>query len=147
MRPTLWLRIAAVVALFNAVGHTMGLLSKPHDSEAQAAIAAMQMHHFNAMGSLRTFWDFYFGFSLIITVSLLLVAALCWQLSDLAKTEPARARPLIGSLCLATIAFAALSLIYLFAAPTVTITTIAACLMLAWRSAYFPAAVRPMSRL
>jgi hypothetical protein len=131
VKPTLWLRIAAVLALLNAVGHTAGLLSKPGAPEAQAAIQAMQSHQFDAMGSMRTYWDFYYGFSLIITVTLLLVAVLSWQLAAMAKAEPARVLPLIASLCAATITFAILSWIYLFAAPTVTITAISACLVVA----------------
>jgi hypothetical protein len=132
MKTTLWLRIAAGLALFNAAGHTIGLLAPPHDPEAQAAIGAMQLHHFNAMGSTRTFWDFYYGFSLIITVTLLLVAVLCWQLASLAKTDPARVRPLIASLCAAAVAFTILSWLYLFAAPTLTIAAISVSLAVAW---------------
>jgi len=110
----------------------MGLLTPPRDPEAKAAVQAMQAHSFNAMGTLRTFWDFYFGFSLSITVSLLLVALLCWQLAALANVDAGRARPLIGSVCLATCSFAVLSVIYLFAAPTVTISAISACVLGAW---------------
>jgi hypothetical protein len=39
----------------------MGLLTPRRDPEAKAAVQAMQAHSFNAMGSMRTFWDFYFG--------------------------------------------------------------------------------------
>jgi hypothetical protein len=132
MTATVWLRIASVIAVINAAFHTIGLLTPPRDPEANAAVLAMQAHQFNAMGSMRTFWDFYFGFSLSITVSLLLVAMLCWQLGDLAKVDAGRARPLIGSVCLATCSFAILSVIYLFAAPTVTISAISACVLGAW---------------
>jgi hypothetical protein len=111
----------------------MGLFAKPQDPEAQAAVTAMQAHSFNAMGSLRNFWDFYSGFSLIITVTLLLIAVLCWQLGSLAKTQSTLARPMIASLCAAAIGFAILSWFYLFAAPTITITAIAICLTIAWR--------------
>ena len=132
MTTTIWLRIASVLAVFNVVFHTMGLLLPPRDPEVRAAVLSMQAHHFNAMGSARTFWDFYSGFSLIITVSLLLVAALCWQLAALVKVDAGRMRPLIGSLSLAACGFAVLSAVYLFAAPTVAIAAIAACIVAAW---------------
>jgi hypothetical protein len=68
--------------------------------------------HFDAMGSLRTYWDFYLGFGLYLTVNLLLLSALMWQLASVVKTEPAIARPFIGLLCIAFLAFAFLSSLY-----------------------------------
>ena len=131
MKPTLWLRIAAGLALFNAVGHTIGQLSTPTDTEALSAVQAMQAHRFEVMGSTRTYWDFFTGFSVFITITVLLVAVLCWQLASLAKSAPRMARPMIAALAIAYVGYSVLGWLYLFAAPELNIAATAACLLMA----------------
>ena len=43
----------------------------------------MQSTHFYIMGSSRTYWDFYVGFGLFVSVFLLLAVVLAWQLGRL----------------------------------------------------------------
>ena len=106
MKPQLLLRIAAVLTLIHAVLHTVGgLLGEPsHGPEERAVIAAMKASVFDFMGSPRTYWDFYFGFGLFLSVGLVLQAVLLWQLAALAKSDPAKARPFMISLFLAFVA-------------------------------------------
>jgi hypothetical protein len=112
-----------------------GLLSGTSKNQSEISVLnAMKALHFDAMGSLRTYWDFYFGFGLFLTVTLLLLAVLLWQLASLVKTEPATARPFIGVLCIAYLVFAMLSWLYFFIAPLVVEAVIALLLGLAYAS-------------
>jgi hypothetical protein len=73
-------------ALLNAFA---GLLSGTSKNDEEVALLdAMKALHFDAMGSLRTYWDFNFGFGLFLTVNLLLLSALLCQLASVVKTEP-----------------------------------------------------------
>jgi hypothetical protein len=137
MTPTLFLRIASVFTVIHSILHTIGgVLSKPKDPEQIAVIETMKSHTFNVMGSMRTFWDFFFGYGLGVTVTLLIQGILFWMLGSLVKTSPAVVRPIVG---LFAINFAVMSIIvskYFFIAPGVTEVLIAVSLA----AAYFTAA-------
>ena len=135
MKKISWLKVASIVLLLNFAGHMLGLLSSAKSPDVREAVASMQSHSFHAGSVVRTFWDFYFGFSLIVGMSLLLMAVLCWQLDSLLKASPERARPMVAVLCMTATGFAAVAWIYIFAVPAMFITVIAACL---W-TAYFTA--------
>jgi hypothetical protein len=88
MRPTLLYRIAAVVNLLFAIGHTAGFLSfQPKAPEGQAAVRAMAVA-FIEDGTRFSYADFYKGFGLNITLMMLLVAVLTWWLGNLARVTP-----------------------------------------------------------
>ena len=112
-----------------------GLLSGTSKNQEEVALLnAMKALHFDAMGSLRTYWDFYYGFGLFLTVNLLLLSALLWRLASLVRVEPATARPFVGLLCIAFFAFAVLSWLYFFIAPLVVEAMVALLLGLAYAS-------------
>lgn len=134
LKPHVLLRAASIPALLHALLNTFaGLLSGTSDNRAEVAVLiAMKALRFDAMGSSRTYRDFYFGFGLFLTVSMALISALLWQLASLAKTEAAIARPFVGSLCAAFIAFALVSGLYFFIAPLVLEIVVAIILGLAF---------------
>jgi hypothetical protein len=133
MTPTLFLRIASVLTVLHSILHTIGgVLSKPKDLEQIAVIETMKSHTFNVMGSLRTFWDFFFGYGLGVTVTLLIQGILFWMLGSIVKTSPAAVKPIVG---LFAINFAVMSIIvskYFFIAPGVTEVLIAVSLAAAY---------------
>ena len=100
-----------------------------------AVVEAMREDHFAVVGVSRSYWDFYFGFGLIISVMQLMQAAVLWQLGTLAKTDAARLRPIIAVFCVSLVANAVLSWMYFFAIPVVTAVLIAICPALAFVSA------------
>jgi fucose 4-O-acetylase-like acetyltransferase len=109
MRPSIALRIASIVTLVLAAGHTSGFPWTPNQTPAGAVLVShMKSIHFDVMGFSRTYWDFYLGFGLTISVCLLLFAVLLWQLGAAANTEPQRARPAIATLF---VGFAAIALL------------------------------------
>lgn len=88
MRPSLFFRIAAIVNLLFAVGHTAGFLTfQPKSAEGQAAIRAMAVV-FNEDGAHYSYVGFYKGFGLSCTLAMLLIAVWSWWLGGLAKTAP-----------------------------------------------------------
>ena len=135
MRTAALLRVASVITLLFAAGHTMGGLdswSPPGDTEV---LRSMRSFRFDAMGWTRTYWDFYVGFGLYITVLLLLQAVLLWQLASVAKAGSVRVRPLIASFLVVSAACAVVAWKFIVLPPVVFSLVIAACLAAAYRSA------------
>lgn len=91
----------------------------------------MKSFHFEVMGSSRTHWDFYQGFSLFVIVTPLLLAVLIWLLGDLARTQPSQARPMVWALAVGVIFFAIIGWTNFFLAPALTNTLAALCLVMA----------------
>jgi hypothetical protein len=136
MKTSPLLKIAAVLMFLYFVGHTAGAPWTPGETPADVAVVnAMKSEHFPVIGSQRSYWDFYFGFGLIISVMQLFQAVVLWQLAILAKTDAARIRPIIAVFCASLVINAALSWIYFFAIPVVIALMIAICLALAFVSA------------
>jgi hypothetical protein len=127
-----FLRIAAVLTLLYCVGHTSGMPWTPYtDPEAASVLETMKSHSFEEQGFMGTYWDLYFGFGLIISVYLLVQAAVLWQVASLAKTDVIRVRPIVVSFLIAFVINAALSWKYFFAVPVVMAGLIAICLAIA----------------
>jgi hypothetical protein len=142
MKPVMYLRAASLLTLLHAVLHTIGgVFGKPDPGPQQAAVAAMKANQFPLMGVTRSYWDFYMGMGLTVTISLTIVAIVFWQLSSLAKTDSYRLRPIYATFLVAFIAFAVNSYFYFFAAPVVVELMIALCLGMATFTSQ-PAAAR-----
>jgi hypothetical protein len=132
MRTTLFLRIASVLTFIHAALHTIGgVFGGVAPGAQQAAVSAMQVNQFQMMGVTRTFWDFYMGFGLVVSVFLTVGAVVFWQLSSLAKTDGLRLRPVLATFLVGFLGVAVLSYRYFFAAPVITEILIALCLGLA----------------
>ena len=69
--------------------------------EELPVIEAMKTHRFETEGFARTYWDFYFGFGVIISAFLLVQAVVLWQLGSLARTGAAQVRPIVASFLVA----------------------------------------------
>jgi len=126
-------RIAAVLILLFDLGHSAGY---PWSDPAWGVdLGVIRSNHFNVLGSSRTYWDFYVGFGLFVSVLLLPASVLAWQLGGL----PGQALRLLRSTAWAlTICFAALTVlswVYFFIIPIAFSGAITLCLAIAaWRS-------------
>jgi hypothetical protein len=69
---TLLLRIASVISLIFAAGHTMGGLRKWSPMGDNAVLKAMTDVRFNTMGATRSYLDFFMGFGWSISVFMLM---------------------------------------------------------------------------
>lgn len=135
MKPATLLRIAAILTLIHFASHTFGgMLGAPKPAQIPV-LEVMKSHHFDVMGSSRSYWDFYFGFGMFVSVNLLIQAVLFWQLATFAKTGWSQIRPIVLLFSLGYLVFALLSWKYFFVGPLVFEIAIAACLGWAWRTA------------
>jgi len=132
MKPSILLRIASIITLLYFAGHTAGMPWTPAARPGELpVIEAMKTHRFETEGFARTYWDFYFGFGVIISAFLPLQAVALWQLGSLARTGAAQIRPIIASVLVAFVVNAILAWMFFFAVPAVMAAAIAICLGLA----------------
>jgi hypothetical protein len=134
------LRIASIVSLVLAAGHTFGGMGSWSPPGETAVLEAMKSFRFDAAGASRTYWDFYIGFGFSISVYLFAQAVLLWQLATLAKRDVVQVRAIVAVFLLSVIAIAVLSWKYFFVIPLILSIAIAVCLALALASARFLAA-------
>lgn len=132
MKPVLFLRIASVLTFIHAALHTIGgVFGKVAPGPATVAAQAMRMNQFLAMGHLRSYWDFYRGLGLAVTIFLTAEAIVFWQLSLLAKTDARRLRSILAVFAAAYIVFAVDSYECFFLGPVIAELLIAMLLGLA----------------
>src|SRR5207248_9043435 len=129
--PTL-LRVAAVVALLQFFGHTaLFLRAKPTHGDAEVAVVtAMRAHRFSFGGSLRSYWDMYFGYGVEAAFICLVEAILFWQLATIAAVAPTMVRPIVALFLRANVAHAILVTRYFFLCaliPVILIVLLLAC--------------------
>ncbi len=130
MRPTLFLRIASVLTLVHSAMHTIGgVFGKPLPGIAAITDAIMRANHFQVFGVTRTYWDFYRGLGLGITIFLTAEGLFFWLLGSLAKTYAAELRPVLSVFTLAHTFFAVNSYTYFFYGPVIGEILIAVCLL------------------
>lgn len=137
MNARLLYRISAILILLFDLGHSAGYPWS--DPSWGVDTAVIKSSHFQVLGFRRTYWDFYVGFGLVISVFLLLAAILAWQLGGLRAeaVPPLRATAWALALCFA--AMTVLNWIYFFTIPIVFSSVITVCLVIAaWRSAKPP---------
>jgi hypothetical protein len=126
------LRIAAVLTFIHAVLHTIGgVFGRTEPGAAAIAVQAMKANEFLLMGNVRSYWAFYRGLGLGITIFLLSESIIFWQLASLAKWEAKRVRPLLVTFAVAYAAFAINSYTYFFIGPVIAEVLIVASLVLA----------------
>ncbi|MDB4876405.1 MAG: hypothetical protein JWM41_2851 [Gemmatimonadetes bacterium] len=128
--------VAAVLLLLFAVGHTVGFRQPPDPQwGVDALVASMRSIHFDAMGSDRTYWDFYLGSGFTIAVLYLFAAVLAWQLGGLPAETLSRLRGIGWAAALCFAAIAVVSWRYIFIVPIAFSLVIAVCLAsAAWLS-------------
>ncbi|HEY6108743.1 MAG TPA: hypothetical protein VIV56_07555 [Gemmatimonadales bacterium] len=128
-------RLSAALLVLFAGGHTIGFRRVDPRWGIDAVVSGMQTIRFDVQGMSRSYWGFYVGFGLFVTVLLLFAAVLAWQLGGL-PAEVLRAMPLLTwGFALAFIAVTYLSWRYFFPAPVIFSAIIALCLVVAaWLS-------------
>ena len=132
MRTVLFLRIASVLTLVHAVLHTIGgVFGGAAPGAQQAALAVMKANEFAVMGVTRSYWDFYMGLGLVVSVFLTVEGVVFWQLGSLAKTDALRLRPVLAAFFVGYLCAAVVSFRFFFAGPVITEVLIAVCLGLA----------------
>ncbi len=140
MRPAVFLRIAALLTFIHAVLHTIGgVFGTVPPGPATIAVQAMRVNQFVMFGHPRSYWDFYLGMGLAVSIFLTAEAVVFWQLASMAKTDAVRLRPIIVTLLFAYAALGVNSSVYFFAGPVITEVIIVGCLIAAFATAKSPA--------
>jgi hypothetical protein len=101
---------------------------------AAATDAVMRANSFQVLGVTRSYWQFYRGMGLGVTISLTAEGIVFWLLASLAKKHAAGnlqrdLRPILWVFTLAYLVFAVNSYTYFFSGPVVAEILIAACLL------------------
>ena len=136
MKAPIFYRIAAVLLLLFALGHTIGFRQSDPQWRVDTLLASMRSIHFDIQGFSRSYWDFFTGFGLFVTVFLLLAAVLAWQLGGLPAETLTHMRSIAWALSLGFAVITVLSWRYFFVVPIVFSFLITVCLMAAaWLSA------------
>jgi hypothetical protein len=136
MKPTLFIRVASVTTFMHAAMHTIGgVFGKTAEGPATTAVAAMKCNQFLLLGHMRSYWDFYRGMGLTVSILLTAEAVVLWQFASLAKSDAARLRPIIATFLLAYAVLSVNSSVYFFFGPVVAELVIAACLGMAFATA------------
>ncbi len=117
MKASIFYRIAAVILLLFAVGHTLGFRQTDPSWGLDGMLASMRSIHFNAMGFSRTYWDFFVGAGFHVALFLLFCAVLAWQLGGLSAETLTRLRVVRWAFALCFAGVAVVSGLYLFAIP------------------------------
>jgi hypothetical protein len=132
MTASLLYRIAAVLFILFAAGHTFGFLKfRPATPEGTAVWQSMNDVPLHIGGRSYTYGGFYRGFGLYVTVYLLFSTVLSWQLGQMSMQYPEAGGVIGWAFCAVQIAGFALSCLY-FAPITAAFSGVAAiCLGLA----------------
>src|SRR5246127_3552071 len=129
MKASMFYRIASVLLLLFAAGHTFGFRQNIPEWGADAVLGLMRSVNFDAQGFTRTYWDFFSAFGLFFSVFLLFAAVLAWLLAGLPAEALARMRNVAWALAFCFVAITALTWRYAFTTPLVFSTLITVCLI------------------
>src|SRR5213076_2188941 len=92
MKASMLYRIAAVLLVLFAAGHTLGFRQSDPGWGVDALLGSLRSTHFDMMGFKRTYWDLFEGAGFVVGVFYLFAAVLAWQLGGLPPAELARMR-------------------------------------------------------
>jgi hypothetical protein len=135
MKAPVFYRIAAVLLLLFAVGHTLGFRQSDPQWGVDPLLGSMRSIHFNVQGSSRTYWDFFQAAGFTVGVFYLFAAILAWQLGSLPAASLALLRGTAWAFALCFAAVTVVSWRYLFLMPLTFSIVITLCLTAAaWSS-------------
>jgi hypothetical protein len=132
MGTTIALRIASILSLLTAAGHTLGGRSSWSPVGENDTLRDMRSFHMQVFGVSRTYHDFFMGFGLSLSIYLLLQAVVLWLLASLAKRDPKIVRPFIAAFLLASVALVLVSWMFIFPVPAAFSASVTVCLLVAY---------------
>ena len=136
MRASIFYRIAAVLLLIFAVGHTLGFRQSDPRWGVDTLLGSMRSIHFDVQGFNRTYWDLFVAAGFSVGVLYLFAAILAWQLGGLPAATLALMRGTVWAFALCFAVITVVSWRYLFVIPIAFSIVITLCLTAAaWLSA------------
>lgn len=135
MKVALCYRVAAVLLLLFAVGHTLGFRQSDPTWGVETLLGSMRSIHFELQGFSRSYWDLFVAAGLSVGVFYLFAAVLAWQLGGLSVENLTAMRGVAWAFALCFVAITVVSCRYLFILPIVFSSLITVCLTVAaWLS-------------
>jgi hypothetical protein len=136
MKASIFYRIAAVLLLLFAVGHTLGFRQSEPAWGVDALLGSMRSIQFEVQGFNRTYWDLFLAAGFSVGVFYLFAAILAWQLGGLPPATLALMRGTAWAFALCFAAITVVSWRFLFILPIAFSIVITLCLTAAaWLSA------------
>jgi hypothetical protein len=114
MKASMFYRIAAVLLLLFAVGHTLGFRQSDPSWGVDALLGSMRSIHFDVQGFNRTYWDLFLAAGFSVGVFYLFAAILAWQLGGLPAATLALLRGTAWAFALCFAAITVVSWRYLY---------------------------------
>src|SRR5258708_3446608 len=136
MRASIFYRIAAVLLLVFAAGHTLGFRQSDPKWGVDTLLGSMRSIHFDVQGFNRTYWDLFVAAGFSVGVLYLFAAILAWQLGGLPAATFALICGIVWAFALCFAVITVVSWRYLFVIPIAFSIVITLCLTAAaWLSA------------
>jgi len=110
-------RIAAVLLLLFAAGHTFGFRQSDPTWGVDALLSSMRSIHFDVQGFNRSYWDLFQAAGFSVGVFYLFAAILAWQLGGLPAASLALMRGTLWAFALCFAAITVVSWKFLFILP------------------------------
>jgi hypothetical protein len=135
MKASVFYRIASVLLVLFAVGHTLGFRQSDPSWGVDGLLGSMRSIHFQVQGFSRSYWDLFIAAGFSVGVFYFFAAILAWQLGRVSAETLAQMR---GAVWAFVVCFAAITVVswrYLFILPIVFSMAITVCLIAAaWLS-------------
>jgi hypothetical protein len=131
MKASLIYRVAAVLLLLFAIGHTLGFRQSDPQWGVGALLASMRSIHFDVQGFHRTYWDLFEAAGFSVGIFYVFAAILAWQLGGLPAETLVRMRGIAWTFAICFAALTFVSWRYLFILPIVFSGGITMCLLVA----------------
>ena len=131
MKAGLIYRIASILLLILAVGHTLGFRRADPKWGVDSLLSTMQLLRFDVQGFSRTYWDFFVGSGFIISAFLVFSAVFAWQLGGLPRETLALTRGPAWALVACFFVVTILNWRYFFVTPLIFSIAITLCLIVA----------------
>jgi len=129
VKASLFYRIAAVLLVLFALGHTLGFRQSDPKWGVDTLLASMRSIHFDVQGANRTYWDLFVAAGLSVGVFYLFSAILAWRLGCLPPETLAHMRGIRWAFACCFAAITVVSWRYLFVLPIVFSILITLCLI------------------
>jgi hypothetical protein len=121
-------RIAAVLLLLFATGHTLGFRQSDPSWGVDTLLSSMRSIHFDVQGFSRSYWDLFQAAGFSVGVFYLFAAVLAWQLGGVPAGTLAIMRLTVWAFALCFAAITIVSWRFLFMLPIVFSAVITVCL-------------------
>src|SRR5260370_28636628 len=125
MNAPLLYRISSALFVLFAFGHTIGFRRLDPRWGADSVVGGMKSVRFLVQGLDRSYWDFYVGFGLFVSVFLVFAAILTWRFGSLPPAQLSAMSVERWAFAASFVVIAVLTWRYFFAVPGVFSTLIA----------------------